>query len=202
MHRTGRPGEQCRHRRRGQHDQGGQHCLGKEGHYCSGTQMPAAHSVPFSSSLFNPGLRRQLLRRLRPLHRRHPPPGEDQGQHCVHVIGAGCEHENDNTLYLTRRIIVTQKCFETLKTASKAYPTMASYCASKAAIDMLSKTIAVEEGPKVKGRHQGRIFFKKNIFTFLHFYIFTSLATLSTSKPPSLSSFRGKLHKTYIITLM
>ncbi len=31
---------------------------------------------------------------------------------------------------------------------------MASYCASKAAIDMLSKTIAVEEGPKVKGCHQ------------------------------------------------
>ncbi len=112
---------------------------------------------------------------------------------------AGCEHENDNTVYLTRRIIVTKKCFKTLKTASKAYPTMASYCASKAAIDMLSKTIAVEEGPKVKGRHQGRNFLKK---TFLHFYIFTSLATLSTSKPPSLSSFRGKLHKTYIITLM
>ncbi len=57
------------------------------------------HTVShFRPLCFSPGLRRELLRRLCPLHRRHPTPGEDQGQHCVHVIGAGCEHENDNTV--------------------------------------------------------------------------------------------------------
>ncbi len=74
---------------------------------------------------------------------------------------------------------------------------------SDSIIETTKGKLIYSRGEREEGRTGRRVSQKLHFYisTFQHFYIsfFTSLAKLSTSKPPSPTSSRGKLPKTYII---